>query len=134
MIKRLAHICINTSSLPDTERFYCQGLGMTRRFDFEKEGSLFGYYLDAGGGTFIEVFSGEPGEAGNINHLALEVDDIDAAISQLRGAGFDIGDKAFGSDDSWQAWTADPNGVRIELHQYTPESCQLTGRTCQVTW
>ena len=29
-----------------------------------------------------------------------------------------------GGDNSWQAWTCDPDGNRIELHQYTPESKQ----------
>ena len=29
-----------------------------------------------------------------------------------------------GADHSWQAWLADPDGNRIELHQYTPESKQ----------
>jgi predicted enzyme related to lactoylglutathione lyase len=31
---------------------------------------------------------------------------------------------ALGSDGSWQAWLADPDGNRIELHMYTPESKQ----------
>ncbi len=29
-----------------------------------------------------------------------------------------------GSDHSWQAWLSDPDGNRVELHQYTPESWQ----------
>jgi hypothetical protein len=36
-----------------------------------------------------------------------------------------VGEVSLGSDQSWQAWLADPDGNRIELHAYTPESKQL---------
>ena len=134
MLKRLAHVCIHTADLDRTAAFYCGALGMERHFDFEKDGQLFGYYLSVGDNTFIEVFCGNPGEVGNIHHLALEVDDIDAAIRRIREHGFETGDKSLGADDSWQAWMEDPNGVKIELHQYTPGSCQIIRRTCIVNW
>lgn len=35
-----------------------------------------------------------------------------------------------GADHAYQAWLTDPDGVRIELHEYTPDCCQKTGRTC----
>ena len=107
---------------------------MERYFEFEKEGEPFGYYLKAGNATYIEVFKGDPGEIGNIHHLALEVENMDALITRLRDQGIEVGDKVFGADDSWQAWLEDPNGVKIELHEYTESSCQLTRRTCLVNW
>ena len=107
---------------------------MERHFEFEKEGEPFGFYLNAGNGTFIEVFKGLPGETGNIHHLALEVGDIDDAIQRIRHHGFEIGDKSLGADDSWKAWMEDPNGVKLELKQYTPKSCQVIRRTCMVNW
>lgn len=134
MITRLAHICIHTTHLEKTAAFYCDALGMERHFEFEKDSQPFGFYLDAGNGTFIEVFTGDPGKTGNIHHLALEVENIDAVIEQVRQHGFEIGEKSLGADDSWQAWMEDPNGVKIELQQYTPKSCQVIRRTCEVNW
>ncbi len=134
MITRLAHVCIHTDSLDRTAAFYCDALGMDVHFGFEKDGKPFGYYLNAGNGTFIEVFKGEPGALGNVQHLALEVEDIDAAIMRIRDHGFEVGDKSLGADDSWQAWMEDPNGVKIELQQYTPKSCQVIRRKCMVNW
>lgn len=134
MIKRLAHVCIHTNDLRKTEDFYCHALGMDRHFDFEKAGDLFGFYLKAGNDTFIEVFKGNPGEVGNIHHLALEVDDIDSVINRIRASGYEICDKTLGADDAWQAWTEDPNGVKIELQEYSEKSCQVIRRTCQVNW
>jgi catechol 2,3-dioxygenase-like lactoylglutathione lyase family enzyme len=134
MIKQLAHICIHTESLADTAAFYEQGLGLERGFEFMKDGELFGFYILFGCNTFIEVFKGGQAEPGNINHIAIEVDDIDAVIGRLRQYGYEAGDKTLGADHSWQAWTSDPNGVRIEFHEYTPESMQLAGGTCIVGW
>lgn len=134
MIKQLAHICIHTTDLEKTAAFYCDGLGMERHFDFERAGEWFGYYLRVGANTFIEVFQGDSGKPGNINHVALEVSDLDAVIETLKANGAEVTAKKLGADNSWQAWTTDPNGVRIELHEYTPTSSQLTGATCIADW
>jgi catechol 2,3-dioxygenase-like lactoylglutathione lyase family enzyme len=134
MIKQLAHICIHTSDLDATSRFYFEGLGLERGYEFIKNDELFGYYIRLGNNTFIEVFTGEPGAEGNIPHFAIEVEDIDAVINRLREYGYEAGDKSFGGDHAWQAWTTDPSGVRIEFHQYTENSLQLTGGTCMVDW
>lgn len=134
MIKQLAHICLHSEDLEKTADFYCRGLGMERFFDFERKGELFGYYLKAGNNTFIEVFHGNPGKVGNINHLALEVEDMDSLIAHLNQLGIPVGEKKLGADQSWQAWLEDPSGVRIELHEYTAGSSQLTGRKCVVDW
>jgi len=134
MIKQLAHICIHTTDLDATAHFYGDGLGLERGYEFIKDGKLFGYYIKLGNNTFIEVFSGEPGVEGNIRHVAIEVEDIDAVISRLRAHGYEAGNKSFGGDQAWQAWTTDPSGVRIEFHQYTENSLQLTGGTCLVDW
>ncbi|NBC03036.1 MAG: VOC family protein, partial [Bacteroidetes bacterium] len=77
MITRLAHICIHTQDLAATERFYCDVLGLEKGFDFIKDDALFGFYIKLGNDSFIEVFKGNPGSVGNINHLAIETDDID---------------------------------------------------------
>ncbi len=134
MIKQLAHICIHTVDLEATARFYQEGLGLERGFEFMKDGDLFGFYVKLGNGTFIEVFKGDPGVVGNINHIAIQVEGIDAVIGRLRDHGYEVGDKSLGADHSWQVWTTDPNGVRIEFHEYTQESMQLVGGTCVVDW
>jgi glyoxylase I family protein len=137
MIKGIAHVCINTSDLEATERFYTKALGLTRKFAFLKDGNLFGYYLDAGNGGFVEVFGGDGIDTGRrpaMTHVCLEVDDLQATIEAVRNAGVEISDRKMGADNSWQAWVTDPNGIKIELLQYTAESCQFTGNDCIVDW
>ena len=75
---------------------------MRRVFDFLEKGSLFGFYLDAGDMTFIEIFK-QRVEVNNerplIHHICLEVEDIDAVIQDVRGKGWTITDKKPGVDE-----------------------------------
>lgn len=134
MNKGLAHVCIHSQDLAETERFYCDLLGLEKGFVFMKDDALFGYYIKLGNDSFIEVFKGKPGKIGNINHLSIETDDIDKVITTLRSNGFDATDKKLGVDQSWQSWTKDPSGVKIEFHEYTDESLQFRGGVCEVDW
>lgn len=137
LIKQLAHINILADDLAETERFYCDILGMEKGFDFLKDGELFGFYVKAGERTFIEIFHKDyvaNTERPLMHHLCLEVEDLDAAIAQIRAKGWEITDKKFGGDNCWQAWITDPSGVKIELMQYTAESSQFNGNPCIVDW
>jgi catechol 2,3-dioxygenase-like lactoylglutathione lyase family enzyme len=138
LLKRLGHVCILATNLQETLHFYTEVLGMRKVFDFLKNGELFGFYLDAGNGTYIEVFTRSAGEPPNrplLDHICLEVDDIDAIIADLTSKNWKFtSEKKMGGDNSWQVWTADPSGVKIEFMQYTPESSQLTGNPCIVDW
>jgi glyoxylase I family protein len=135
MLTGLAHVCINASDLQEAEAFYCDALGFKRHFSFIRDGREFGFYLALPDGSYIEVFEEEgvssPDKA-VMKHICLETEDIDAFIATVRGKGIDITDKKVGGDKSWQAWLTGPDGVRIEIHQYTPESSQVTRADCVI--
>jgi lactoylglutathione lyase len=128
MITGLAHICFTVRDLDASEVFYRDRLGFKPAFDFVREdGRRSGLYLHVSGRTFIELFQGEVTDdapAVSYKHICLEADDLKATVSELRAAGVAVTDPEMGSDHSLQAWLADPDGNRIELHQYTPESKQ----------
>lgn len=133
MIKGLAHVCIGATDLAATERFYCEGLGLRKGFEFIRRGEVIGFYLEVSAGSFIEVFRSDGvdyGAKGPIQHICLEVEDIDRVGRRLKEAGYPATAKSMGADQSWQMWVADPSGVRIEFHQYTAQSAQLTRKTC----
>lgn len=134
MIKQLAHICIHATDLEETSRFYTEILGLKKAFVFERNGEPFGYYIDFGNNTFVEVFKGSPGEVGNIQHVAVEVEDMDGLIDRIRSHGLEIGEKKLGADQTWQVWLTDPNGIRIEFMEYTEDSRQRVGGTCVAAW
>ena len=128
MIKSVAHVCYIVRDLDTSIAFYVEKLGLTAAFDFiDDKGARFGVYLHAGERTFIELFKGEVGpraEKQSYAHLCLEVDDLPATVSTLRSRGVEVTDPKLGSDQSRQSWLADPDGNRIELHQYTAKSRQ----------
>jgi catechol 2,3-dioxygenase-like lactoylglutathione lyase family enzyme len=135
MIASVAHVCFRVKNLEASLRFYRDALGLKEAFDFKDEkGRRFGIYLHAGYRTFIELFEEPtvqptPGNA-SFQHICLEVDNIHSAVAALktRGIAFapfkDGSDIFLAGDNSYQAWLADPDGNRIELHQYTATSLQ----------
>lgn len=138
-IRQVAHTCIFAHDLGVTEAFYRDVLGLPKAFDFRRGDEWIGFYLDLGGRTFIEVFSKESSrfaETDQINHICLETEALDELIAHIRARGVEITDKKLGVDGTWQAWTKDPNGVKLEIFQYTGESLQFApkGGVCQVNW
>lgn len=137
MIKRIAHVCIGAKNLDAVEKLYCGALGFSKRFDFIKNDKVVGFYLHAGDDTFLEVFHADevPWHGSPIRHLCLETDDLDAVLAKVKAQGYKVGEKKLGADHTWQFWIQDaPDGVAIEVQQYTKESCQHTGKACVVNW
>lgn len=135
--KQVAHVCIFAKDLAETRDFYRDVLGMDVRFNFMRKGAWYGFYLDAGGRSHVEVFlkpEAAYSDRNQINHLCLEVESIDNAVAHIRGKGVEVTDKKFACDDTWQAWITDPNGVRIELFEYTPKSAQFVGGDRVADW
>ena len=129
MITGLAHVCFVVNDLEKSIVFYRDQLGLKPAFDFiNDKGERFGIYLHIGGRSFLELFQGtvgEPAAQPSYQHFCLEVDEIESTVAQLRANGVEVTDVKLGTDQSWQAWLTDPDGNRIELHAYTPESKQL---------
>ena len=137
LIKQVAHVCIFAHDLDATEAFWVGVLGMPIAFRFTRKGAPYGFYLDAGGRSNVEVFHKSESsfaESNQINHICLEVNSLDEAIAAIRAKGVEITDKKQGVDDTWQAWTADPNGVKIELFEYTDKSAQFVGGDRVADW
>jgi len=137
IIKQIAHACIFANDLDETAEWYRQVLGIEKKFNFTRDGKVFGYYLDVGNRTHIEVFlktEASFSETNQINHICLEVSDMDTALAHIREQGVEASDKSNGCDDTWQSWITDPNGVKIELFAYTEDSAQFVGRDRVAHW
>jgi catechol 2,3-dioxygenase-like lactoylglutathione lyase family enzyme len=128
MIKGMAHVCFVVKDLEKSIAFYRDKLGLTPAFDFiNDKGERFGIYLHVSGRQFIELFVGQPQPASpgqSYKHLCLEVDDFDGTVAELQRRGVEVTGVKLGIDQSWQAWIADPDGNRMELHGYTAQSRQ----------
>lgn len=136
-VRQVAHVCIFARDLAETRDFYRDVLGLKVAFNFSRDGAWYGFYLDAGGRTNVEVFlkpEAGHGDRNVINHLCLEVASLDDAVAHVAGLGVAVTEKKLGVDGTWQAWVSDPNGVRIELFEYTDRSAQFVGGDRAADW
>lgn len=136
MIHGISHVCLNVSDIHRTVDFYNQKLGFPIKFNFVKNGQLFGAYFQVSPSSFIEAFQTAGLEVINtgIVHICLETDNIDQCIADLRSAGIECTDKKLGCSKSWATWLTDPDGNRLEINEYTAESAHRCGGTVEVTW
>jgi predicted dehydrogenase/catechol 2,3-dioxygenase-like lactoylglutathione lyase family enzyme len=62
-------------------------------------------------------------------HLCFEIKNINAVRDAVIANGLQPDTEvSFGCDNTWQFWLTDPDGNRIEFHEYTSDSLQITGR------
>ena len=96
-------------------------------------------YLEWMDGFFIELFNELDAHVDNpyrpenygYTHYSFVVDDIQAFYQELidKGAGEYIDILPGPSiDKNWTMWFHDPEGNRVEVHQYGPDAFQIKGR------
>jgi catechol 2,3-dioxygenase-like lactoylglutathione lyase family enzyme len=107
------HVSINVDDVDAALAFYTDRLGLVARTD-RPDFDFPGAWLDAGGQQVHLIGSEPPTQMGQ--HFALQVDDLDAAINELRREGIEVSD-AMGVGTNRQAFLKDPAGNRIELQQ-----------------
>jgi catechol 2,3-dioxygenase-like lactoylglutathione lyase family enzyme len=124
-VRQLSHPCFSTSDLIGTLRFYQDLLGLTVVHEFRNsEHELYGLYLSAGRSTFIEFFnSSAPLAKGTLfRHICFVVDDVTALQVHLDAAGYPSELSRGRTDRTLQFWVTDPNGIKVEFHQYDDKS------------
>lgn len=140
MITRLAHVCFFTDQAETLLKFYQEVMGFPFVFDMKhSDGTPFGWYLDTGNRTFIEIFDqkGAVREWGGevvsmkqsngvpYRHMCFEVEGLEALRADLQGKGLEVTEIKKGLDNSYQCWIKDPDGNPIELMEYTADSLQF---------
>ena len=126
MFKRIDHVEIVTPDLDKTIAFYAEVLGFKLRERRKLEGSAMQElaFLELGD-TTIELMgvssaappSTEPWQTG-YRMMAVEVEDMDAAVEYLRGKGVELTRGPTATGRSKRAEINDPNGLSIELRQW----------------
>ncbi|WMT88604.1 VOC family protein [Pelagibacterium sp. 26DY04] len=115
------HTMVRVSSIEDSLRFYCEGLGLveSRRTENEK-GRYTLIFLNAPGQEDAQVeltFNWDPEEYSggrNFGHLAYRVEDIYALCQHLSDMGYTINRPP---RDGHMAFVKSPDGISVELIQ-----------------
>jgi glyoxylase I family protein len=107
------HVSINVPDVAVALEFYVGAVGLTPRDDRPDFGFP-GAWLDVGGQQLHLIEAPAPDDRGQ--HFAVHVDDLDAAIAELRAGGSEVSD-ASPVGTGRQAFVRDPAGNLVELHQ-----------------
>lgn len=107
------HVSINVEDLEASLAFYVGTLGMVARSD-RPDFSFGGAWLNVGEAQLHLICGRVPAEEGQ--HFALQVADLDETIRELRDNGVEVSD-AVTVGPGRQAFTHDPSGNLLELHQ-----------------
>jgi len=115
-LKATHHVAIFTRNFALMEQFYTQILGfpVTKRWD-----DVTIIFIDIGS-TTIELIGRDTAPApsspaGAFNHLALQVDDVDAAHQELMAKNITIRDAPYNFKDIRVCFFFDPDGNLLEL-------------------
>ncbi len=130
MATTLTHVAVNVKSMEETLRFYHDTLGFSKIFELNhpETGAPWIVYVQVAPGQFLELFyDGKERTAKDedlgFTHLCFAVDDVAATAKHITDMGYKLEiPLCMGCDHNLQAWVRDPNGVRIELMQVSPES------------
>ena len=112
----LDHVAINVSDVSGAITFYTETMGLVQN-DTRPDFGFPGAWLDTANGQQVHLIEAAvPNNVGQ--HFALTFDDLVAAIAELRRRGLRVSDpSAVGETGRQQAFTIDPWGNAIELHQ-----------------
>lgn len=107
------HVSVNVSDVDEAARFYTTILGGEPRDDRPELGFP-GAWINLGGAQVHLIAAEVPPNRGQ--HFAIRVEDLDAAVTELRAKGIDVSSPVSIGSNS-QSFLEDPDGNVIELHQ-----------------
>ncbi len=147
VIRELGHLAFRCRDVKESERFYTEVLGFERAFSLtygeQSEDTKFPkdkewiVYLKVSDRLYLELFDRENAnkdgaadwDSFGYQHLALIVDDIEKMRARLVEHGVPVdSEPTLGVDNTYQMWSHDPDGNKIEFMQYTDRSYQVVGR------
>ena len=108
-----------------TVAYYTKVMGYRVAFKFPSpDGRPTTTYMQINRDTFLEIApASDTLPAGTITHMGIQSDDVKTAVTQIRMNGGEIGDvRPSGPTKALLTNITDPNGIRSELIELTPDS------------
>src|SRR5215467_11151286 len=119
------HVGIAVKDVDATVAYYTKVMGYRVAFKFPSpDGKPTTTYMQISRDTFLEIAPASDAlPAGTITHLGIQTDDAKAAVEQIRANGGDVQDvRLSGPTKALLSNINDPNGIRTELVEITPDS------------
>ena len=121
---RLNHFGIYVKDLDESTSFYTKKMGFRQAFSFKDGAGKPIVYLQMSRDTFLELTPADATHPAGFSHAGIMADDVNSTVASLKQNGVKVEDVHVGGTKAPLANMFDPNGVRLELLSYPPESLQ----------
>jgi catechol 2,3-dioxygenase-like lactoylglutathione lyase family enzyme len=122
---RLNHVGMYVKDFDVSMNFYTKVMGFREAFSIKnKEGKPTLSYLQINRDTFLELAPAGADRPVGLSHVGIWADDLKTTVSALRQQGVKVEDPRAGATNAPLTNVIDPNGLRLELLDYPPESLQ----------
>ena len=122
---RLNHVGIAVRDYDASLNFYTKVMGYRIAFKFppSPDGKPTTTYFQISKDTFLEMAPASADVPAGVTHMGIETSDIKSTIAQLRAASGTVDDmRVSGPTKALLSNIRDPNGIRMELIELTPDS------------
>ena len=121
----LNHVGIAVNDMEESLAFYTETMGYEEAFSISNaEGEVGLAYLRVSENTFVELGRANENTPAGLSHFGVQVADVEAVKAMYEGRGVSPTDIRSGRTNALLSDIFDPQGVRIELSEYPPESLQ----------
>jgi catechol 2,3-dioxygenase-like lactoylglutathione lyase family enzyme len=122
---RLNHFGIYVKNFDESMDFYTKTMGFREAFSIkDKDGKTTLAYLQMNRDTFVELAPASADHPVGVSHIGLWSDDLNKTVTILRERGVKMANPISGATKSILTNMSEPDGVRLELLEYPPESLQ----------
>jgi catechol 2,3-dioxygenase-like lactoylglutathione lyase family enzyme len=120
----LNHFGLYVQDIDESTKFYTENMGFRKAFSFTDGAGHPVVYLQIDQTTFLEMTPADKDHAPGFSHAGILTDDLESTVAALQKKGLKVEDVHLGGTKALISNTLDPNGVRLELLAYPPDSLQ----------
>lgn len=120
----LNHFGLYVQNMDESTKYYTENYGFRKAFSFTDGAGHPVVYLQMDRSTFLEMTPADKDHPAGFSHAGILSEDLESTVSALQKKGLKVEDVHLGGTKALISNTLDPNGVRLELLAYPPESLQ----------
>ena len=122
---RLNHVGVFAKNFDESYNFYTKTMGFREAFALkDKDGKPTVTYLQINRDTFLELAAASGDRVAGVSHVGILADDLNGTVAMLRQRGLKVDDPRTGATKAPLTSVMDPNGIRLELLDFAPDSLQ----------
>jgi catechol 2,3-dioxygenase-like lactoylglutathione lyase family enzyme len=122
---RVNHVGIFVKNMQESVDYYTKTLGMREGFVMrDRNGNPTTHYIQVDKYTFLELSQATADRPAGLNHVGFQTENMSDTAAELKKRGIMVGEVTSVGSGAPHTSITDPNGVRLEMLEFAPESMQ----------